>query len=234
MALEGGPYYSFTPAISLFVDCKTPEEIDTLWAALSKDGKIRMDLGSYPFGERFGWVQDKFGLTWQLNLARKPQAVSPFLMFVGDQHGRAEEAINRYVSLFTNAAITSIAHYGPDEDGPEGTVKHAVFTLEGGQFEAIDSHWPHAFTFSGAISFMVLCHTQQEIDHFWDALCDGGTPEQCGWLRDRHGVTWQIVPAHIAEMLSGPDPDRTKAVMDALLDMVKIDLATLERAYRGE
>ena len=113
-ALNGGPQYNFTPAISFFVNCETTEEIDDLWENLLDCGTVLIELGKYPISEKFGWIQDKFGVSWQLNLTKIEQKISPFLMFVGQQKGKAEEAIDFYMSLFDNSEIIEILHYGPE------------------------------------------------------------------------------------------------------------------------
>ncbi|HET7616328.1 MAG TPA: VOC family protein, partial [Bacillales bacterium] len=125
MALNGGPHFKFTPALSFFVDCETEEEIDALWEKLSAGGMALMELGEYPFSQKFGWLMDAYGLTWQLSLSGKPQSIAPFFMFVGNQHGRAEEAIQFYMSLFEDSKGGHIDRYSAGEPGQEGTVKHA-------------------------------------------------------------------------------------------------------------
>src|SRR6266508_3848041 len=139
IALNGGPQFKFTPAISFFVKCKTQPEIDDLWKKLSSGGTVLMELDKYPFSERFGWVQDKFGVSWQVNLAGRAQTITPFLMFVGKQHGRAEEALKFYISLFKRSRIGKIVRYAAGEEEPAGTVKRATFFLDGSQFMAMDS-----------------------------------------------------------------------------------------------
>src|SRR5690349_21905435 len=148
MALDGGPAFKFTPAISFFVNCETEEEVDHLWEKLSDGGMALMPLQKYPFSEKFGWIMDRYGLTWQVNLGARSQKITPFLMFVGKQHGNAEEAMNFYTSLFKNSSVERVERYGAGEDGENGTVKHAVFRLNGQEFMAIDSNAAHPFTFT--------------------------------------------------------------------------------------
>lgn len=231
IALNGGPQFSFTPAISFFVNCDTTEEVTALWDKLVTGGMVLMELGTYPFSEKFGWLQDKFGVSWQLNLGSETQKIVPVLMYVGDQHGRAQEAINFYVSLFADSAITHMAHYDADEGEAEGTVKRASFTLHGQQFGAMDSGRDHAFTFTPAISLLVNCQTQTEVDNLWEQLTAGGHEEPCGWLRDRFGVSWQIIPTLLGELINDPDPVKAQNVMQAMLQMKKIDSQVLQEAY---
>ncbi len=231
MALNGGPEFTFTPAISFFVICETQEEIDALWEQLSAGGKVLMELDKYPFSEKFGWIQDKFGISWQLNLANLKQKIAPFLMFVGEQHGKAQEAINFYTSLFKDSNIIMIAPYGAGQDEPAGTISHARFTLNGQEFMAMDSSREHRFTFTPAISFFVNCETQDEVDEFWEKLSAGGEKGQCGWLEDKYGVSWQIVPTILGEMMNDPDAEKARKVTQAMLQMQKIDIQGLRQAY---
>jgi predicted 3-demethylubiquinone-9 3-methyltransferase (glyoxalase superfamily) len=233
-ALNGGPYFKITPAISFYVNCESNEEIESLWAILSDGGISLMGLGQYPFSEKFGWVQDKFGVSWQLNLAKRTQKITPFLMFVGDQHGKAEEAMNFYTSIFNDSHIGEIKRYGAGEMGAEGTVMHGTFYLNGQEFMAIDSHFPHAFTFTEGLSLFVNCETQEEVDELWEKLTDGGTIQQCGWLKDQFGVSWQIIPTLLGKLLSDPDPVKSKRVMEAMLQMKKINSEQLVKAYEGK
>lgn len=229
IALNGGPYFTFTPALSFFVNGDTEEEINETWEKLTAGGTVLMEMDTYPFSEKFGWVQDKFGISWQLNLASSKQKIAPFFMFAGQQYGKAEEAINRYISLFPNSSINEIER---NEDA-EGTVKRAAFTLAGQDFIAIDSGIEHSFTFTEAISLFVTCTTQEEVDTLWEKLSEGGEQGQCGWLKDKYGVSWQIVPTALGEMLNDPDSVKSKRVMKAMLGMKKIEIEGLREAYEG-
>jgi predicted 3-demethylubiquinone-9 3-methyltransferase (glyoxalase superfamily) len=232
MALNGGPYFKFTPAISFFVNCETKEKIDGLWEKLSTGGTVLMELGQYPFSEKFGWLMDKFGVFWQLNLAEGRQKINTYLMFVGGQHGKAEHAVHFYVSLFKNSSINHIERFGVREVELEGTVKLALFNLHGQGFMAMDGGLEHSFTFTPAISLFVNCESQEEVDVLWDKLSEGGEREDCGWLKDKFGVSWQIVPVELGEMLQDKDPGKVKRVMKALLQMKKIDIDSLRQAYK--
>jgi predicted 3-demethylubiquinone-9 3-methyltransferase (glyoxalase superfamily) len=232
IALNGGPQFKFSPATSFFAECETREEVDEMWKKLSKGGTILMELAAYPFSEKFGWVQDKFGVSWQLNLAGRRQTITPFLMFVGEQHGKAEEAMSFYISLFKDSSVTKIERYGAGDAEAEGTVKHARFALNGQQLMAMDSGKEHPFTFTPAISFFVSCETQNEIDYFWEKLSAGGEKDRCGWLKDKFGVSWQIVPPILGELLDDKDEEKSERVMKAMLEMDKLDIRALRRAYQ--
>ncbi len=230
IALNGGPLFTFTPAISFFVNCASEKKVNELFHKLSVGGEILMPLDKYPFSEKFGWLNDKFGVSWQVNLSDSSHKIVPFLMFVGQQHGKAEEAINLYTSLFKNSRIQKIVHYGAGETESEGTVKHATYLLNGQEFMALDSNGNHNFTFSLALSFVVNCETQDEVDDFWEKLSEGGEKGRCGWLKDKFGVSWQIIPTVLGELLRDKDPARSKRVMEAMLKMDKIDINALKQA----
>jgi predicted 3-demethylubiquinone-9 3-methyltransferase (glyoxalase superfamily) len=237
MLLSAGPYFKFTPAVSFLVACSTKEEVEALWQGLSEGGMALMELGEYPFSEKYGWIQDKYGLSWQIMFAggEIKQRITPTLMFVGDQYGKAEEAMNFYVSVFHNAKLGDILRYGKGEEPDrEGTIKHAAFTLEGQGFAAMDSARSHDFSFNEAVSFMVHCDTQEEIDYYWDKLSADPKAEQCGWLKDKFTVSWQIVPTIMNEMFKTKDEKKMARVTQAFLKMKKFDIAELEKAAEGE
>ena len=233
-ALNGGPLFEFTPAISFIVSCETAGEVDELWERLSDGGTPLMPLDAYPFSPRYGWIQDRYGVSWQVMLAEggARQAIIPSLLFVGDVCGRAEEAIRFYTSVFGDSEPLSIHRYGPGrEPDREGTVMFADFTLEGQVFAAMDSAHDHDFTFNEATSFVVRCETQEEVDHYWERLSADPKAEQCGWLKDRFGVSWQIVPTALFELLARPEADGTGRVVEAMLRMKKLDIRELREAY---
>lgn len=153
------------------------------------------------------------------------QKITPFLWF----DTQAEEAMNFYVSIFKNSKIGSVTRYGEGGPGPAGTVLTAAFELDGQEFVALNGG--PQFKFSEAISFLVSCETQEEIDEFWEKLSAGGEESQCGWLKDKYGLSWQIVPPVLSEMLQDKDPEKAKRVMEAMLQMTKLDIPTLKQAY---
>jgi predicted 3-demethylubiquinone-9 3-methyltransferase (glyoxalase superfamily) len=200
-AISAGPMFKLNPSISLLVKCNTKEEVDALWGKLSEGGSAMMELGSYPFSERYGWTADKYGLSWQIMfVGDKPvtQKITPFFMFVGRNHGKAEEAINFYTSIFSNSKIGAIQRYGQGEE-PEkdGTIKLGNFTLEGQDFAVLESSHDHQFFFNEAFSLMVNCENQEEIDYFWGKMSAVPEAEQCGWIKDKYGVSWQIISCNV-------------------------------------
>lgn len=236
IALNGGPHFSFTPAISFMVICETEEEVNNLWHKLSAGGEILMPLDSYEWSDRYGWTEDRFGLSWQLyrgDIEAVGQKIVPSLMFISET-GRAEEAINFYTSLFKNSEIEGILRYEEEEEQPTDTVKHAQFRLNDEVFMAMDSLPVHDFGFNEAISLLIQCETQEEIDHFWNNLSAVPEAEQCGWLKDQNGVSWQVVPAVLPEMLLDSDPGKVERVTDAFMQMKKLDIVKLEEACKGK
>jgi predicted 3-demethylubiquinone-9 3-methyltransferase (glyoxalase superfamily) len=237
MLISAGPYFKFTPSISIRVDCNTKEEVMFLWEKLSDGGRVLMPLDSYPFSEKYGWTEDKYGLSWQIMYAADlsiTQKFTPTLMFTGDQCGKAEEAIRYYATVFGNSTVGEILYYGEGEapDTP-GTIKHAAFMLEGQAFAAMDSANINEFSFNEAISFIVNCNTQEEIDYYWQKLSFFPEAEQCGWLKDKFGVSWQIVPTIMENMLHTEDPEKLQRVTQAFLKMKKFDISELIKAYEG-
>jgi predicted 3-demethylubiquinone-9 3-methyltransferase (glyoxalase superfamily) len=237
MAISAGPLFRFNPAVSFHVKYGTREQVDALWEKLSKGGTVLMELGAYPFSERYGWLQDRYGLSWQINCvgaAKITQQITPVLMFVGSMAGKAEEAIRSYASVFRNGTVEVLARYGKGEEpDKEGSLKYASFSLLGQEFGAIDSAHQHNFSFNEAISFIVPCDTQEEIDYYWEKLSADPKAEQCGWLKDRYGLSWQVTPTAMGEMLKTKDAKKLAAVTAAFLKMKKFDIAELRRAYEG-
>lgn len=250
MSISAGPYFRFNPSVSfvvnfdplLFNGSASPEKearnkIDQVWEKLSEGGNVLMPIDKYPFSERYGWIQDKYGLSWQLILTDPKgdprPSIIPSLMFVGKNAGHAEEAINFYLSVFNDSKLGQLHRYGPSQQpDKEGTVMFADFMLEKQWLAAMDSAHKHDFNFNEAVSLMVNCHTQQEIDYYWKKLSAIPEAEQCGWLKDKFGLSWQIVPDTLEDMLADKDSRRVARVTQAFLHMKKFNLAELENAYQ--
>ena len=246
MAISAGPYLKLNPAISFMVnfdpskDAQAAEHLDALWELLSEGGKPLMPLQEYPFSKRYGWIEDRFGVSWQLILTNPEGEDRPFiipsLLFTGDAYAKAEEASDFYMSVFKDAKRGTMARYPAGmEPDKEGAVMFSDFMLEGQWFTAMDSspERGHTFTFSGAFSLLVQCDTQEEIDYFWQKLSAVPEAEQCGWLQDAYGVTWQIVPRRVQEMMAQGTPEQVARVTQAFLPMKKFDIAALEAAFEG-
>jgi predicted 3-demethylubiquinone-9 3-methyltransferase (glyoxalase superfamily) len=242
MAISSGPSFKFNPSVSFQIKCATKNEVDALWEQLSPGGKVLMPLDTYPFSARFGWLEDRYGLSWQVmqtSGGAAAQKISPMLMFVGAMCGKAEEAINFYASMCAGAPCrprgetkaTVLDRYSSGEQpDQEGTLRYAQFSLFGQDFAAMDSAHAHNFKFNEAISFLIPCDTQQEIDYFWNQLSAHPDAEQCGWLKDKYGLSWQVAPAVMGELLGGNDTKRVERVTRAFLKMKKFDIAALKQA----
>lgn len=245
MAISAGPLFKFNPSVSFIVNVDPSrekdarEKIDALWEKLSQDGTVLMPLQRYPFSERYGWLQDKYGLSWQLILSdpegeERPPIV-PSLMFVEAVCGKSEEAINFYTSVFSQrgeSKVGNMVRYAKgQEPDKEGTIMFADFMLHGQWFAAMDSAREHLFTFNEAISFIVYCETQEDIDYYWGKLTAVPEAEQCGWLKDRYGLSWQVVPTTMDEMMKSADDEQIARVTEAFLKMKKFDINALQRAY---
>lgn len=245
MAISAGPLFKFNPSISFIANFDPSREknarnmIDEVWNKLSEGGTALMPLDKYPFSERYGWIQDKYGVSWQLILTNpdgEPRpAIVPSLMFVGDNCGKAEEAREFYLSVFRNAKPGVLFRYGPDhKPDKEGTVMFTDFLLENTWFTAMDSAYEHSFNFNEAISLLVSCETQEEIDYYWEKLSAFSEAEQCGWLKDKYGVSWQISPATLDEMMTKGTPEQRDRITQAFLKMKKFNIAELQKAFQGE
>jgi predicted 3-demethylubiquinone-9 3-methyltransferase (glyoxalase superfamily) len=231
MCLNGGPEFKFNPSISFYVICNSEEEIDRIWKSFMQGGSVLMPLDKYEWSNKYGWLSDRFGVNWQLSfggIEDVTQKISPVLMFTGDQCGKAEQAFEFYISIFKNSRVKSIARYLKGENDVEGTIKHAQFILDKQIFMAMDSSFSHQFSFNEAVSLVVECETQDEIDYFWEKLTEGGEEIQCGWLKDRFGVSWQVVPSVLGQLMS--DPSRAERVTAAFLKMKKFNIEELINA----
>jgi predicted 3-demethylubiquinone-9 3-methyltransferase (glyoxalase superfamily) len=232
MGLNGGPMFKPNASISFTVICETDEETNELWKQLSADGMVMMPLNKYDWSERYGFVQDRFGVCWQIMKGKYSdvnQKITPTLLFVGNSFGKAENAVNFYTEVFPQSSIDGILLYTKEEGEAAGTVKHSQFILDKKVFMAMDGAGNHPFAFNEAISFVVDCETQEEIDFYWNKLtADGGQESQCGWLKDKFGVSWQIVPTVLGKLMT--DPERSQRVMQAFMKMKKFDIATLMNA----
>ncbi len=242
MAISAGPLFKFNPSVSFLVNFDPSiikdarEKIDEVWNKLSDGGQVLMALDKYPYSERYGWVQDKYGLSWQLILTdpkvdERP-IIMPSLLFVGDSYGKAEESIKFYTSVFKGSKIGAMMRYGPgQEPNKDGTMMFADFKLLDTWFAAMDGAGEHNFSFNEAISFMVNCNDQKEIDYYWKKLSAVPESEQCGWLKDKFGLSWQITSVAMDEMLTNGTREQVDRVTQAFLPMKKIVIADLEKAY---
>lgn len=212
-ALNAGPEFPLTPALSMMLtfdpsrDEDAAGHLDRMWEALLADGEVLMDLAEYPFSPRYGWLRDRFGMTWQLILtdpAGDPRPfITPSLLF---PHGRslAGRAIATWTSLFADSSTGISAPYPPDAGQAPGALSYADLTLEGQWFAVMDSGVPQDFTFTEGVSLVVACEDQEEIDRLWEGLSAVPEAEACGWCKDRFGVSWQVVPRDLDTLMERP------------------------------
>ena len=231
MLLNGGANAKPNPSISFFNICTSTDELEAAWKRLSENGLVMMPLDKYPWSSKYGWVQDRYGVSWQLMEANDQNPVSevfPSLMFVGEYNGKARAAVTFYTSLFENSSVQHIATYGPGEGDTEGNVKYAEFSLDGSKMVAMESSMEHNFQFDWGVSLVITCDTQDEIDHFWEGFTAKGQASKCGWCQDQFGIWWQVVPSILSKYMA--DPVKAPKVMDAFLKMTKFDIEAIERA----
>lgn len=232
MCLDGGPLFTINPSISFYCTLDDHATAEATWQQLGEGGTVLMPFQAYPWSPAYGWLQDRYGVSWQLTLAgtdRPAARVMPQLMFTGPAAGRAEEAMRLYTGLFEASGIDALVPYEEGDQDTPGLVKHARFHLGDNHLLAMDSARGHDFTFNEGVSLFVSCRDQAEVDRYWDALTFGGGVEsQCGWLKDPFGVSWQIVPANLPELLgAGP------AVVQSFMTMRRIDIAELQRVGKS-
>jgi predicted 3-demethylubiquinone-9 3-methyltransferase (glyoxalase superfamily) len=239
VAINGGPLFTFNPSLSFFVVCETEEETDKVWSKLMEGGKVMMPYQKYDWSEKYGWLSDRFGLSWQISYGKISdvgQALTPSFLFVGEQCGRAKEAIEFYTSIFKDSSVGRIHKHPAGGQEIEGTIAHAQFTLAGQQFMIMESAMKeHKFGFNEAISIIINCEKQEEIDYYWEKLtADGGQESQCGWLKDKFGVAWQVDSTELTRMLKDKNKEKVGRVTNAFLHMKKFDIEELKQAFEGE
>lgn len=232
MLLNGGDIFKANPSISLMYLSMSKDEITRLWNVFSDGGNAMMPLTEYPFSPMYGWIEDKFGVSWQLYTAHDEnhiiQKLVPTLMFTGINNGKAEEAANYFTSIFPYSNLRGILKYSGEAGEIEGNVQHGEFVINDYLLMMMDSSMMHDFSFSEGVSLVVECDYQEEIDAYWEALtANGGEESMCGWLKDQFGISWQIVPRELPKWLK-----QSPKVQDALLKMRKLDMKILQEATK--
>ena len=237
MLLNAGPQFEKNPSISFLINCASEEDVQHYWDLLSEGGMALMELDSYPWSKKYGWIKDKYGTNWQLYFGEmQEQRLVPTLMFMHQNNGKAMEAMEFYTSTFPNSKIERVLKYkdgGENGENPEN-VQHAQFVINNYMLSCMDSSFDHKFDFNEGISLVMMTNDQKETDHLWNTLISGGGRESmCGWLKDRYGVSWQIVPKRLIELMNDTDPAKSQKVVQAMLKMQKIIIADLETAYNS-
>lgn len=238
MLQDAGPQFEKNPSISFMVNCFAEEEIEKYWHQLSENGNVLMALDSYPWSKKYGWIQDRYGLSWQLMLSEKKdfeQKIIPTFMFVNENCGKAQIALDFYTQIFPNSKVEYIMKYGEGHPAKENPnyIAHADFTLDHYNFSLMESSAHHHFNFSEGISIVIMTDNQEQTDYLWNSLiANGGNESMCGWLKDQFGVSWQIVPKRLLELgIFAENKEKGKKVFEAMMGMRKIIIKELEEAY---
>lgn len=203
IGINGGPYFLPNPAISFTVICDSREEINALWQKLILGGASIIDLGHYSWNAYYGWVQDQFGYTWQLQLGnggKTQQHILPNLLFCGMHQNQCSQALQYYQKIFPEFQRHQLLRY-PSGD-LEGKIQNSIFSLNHLKFIAKDSPHRHIFDFNESVSFVIPCKTQQEIDYYWNYFTEHGSESWCGWCKDVFGISWQVIPNNLAQILA--------------------------------
>ncbi|GAB4413368.1 MAG: VOC family protein [Bacteroidia bacterium] len=227
LALNGNPGTPISPAVSYFVYCGGEAEIDRLYAALSEGGKVLMPLQGYDWSARYAWVEDRFGVNWQLDIdpVRSTQTIVPCLLFANEKMHRAQAAVEAYTRIFPGSRKLMETPFPPESGVATGALMFAQVKLGDFLLNVMSSTQAHDFDFSPGNSIVVTCDTQAQIDYFWEQLGQGGSFDRCGWLKDAFGVSWQVVPSVLPQLMA--DPARAPQVVAAFLQMQKFDIAAL-------
>lgn len=241
MLLNGGPHFTKNASVSFLVICDTEDEVQKYWDQLLEGGIALMPLDSYSWSKKYGWVHDKYGVSWQIFLGEKAsdQKVIPTLMFIHENNGKAMQAMELYTRIFPNSKIGNILRYGEGSEGhpiaePAENIQHAHFEIDGYSFFCMDNSYDHQFDFNEGISMVVMTDDQKQTDLYWNFLIsDGGRESMCGWLKDKYGFSWQIVPKRLIQLMSDQDQEKAQKVVQAMMKMQKIIIADLEAAYNS-
>lgn len=240
MGISAGPYVTKNPSISFMLVFAEEEknEFTKIWETLIDGGRALMPFQKYDFSELYGWVEDKYGVSWQLYMTEESaeeieNRIIPAMMFINDNLGKAEEAMNFYINIFKDSKEDGVYYYpGNMEPNLSTHIAQGQFELARQCFSLMDSAMKHEFNFSEGVSLLVKCEDQAEIDYYWDKLSHVPESEECGWLKDKYGVSWQIMPKVMDEMVENGTPEQLRRVTDAFLKMKKFDIAELEKAYQ--
>lgn len=241
MLLNGGPQFKKNASVSFMVICETEDEVDQYWNQLIDGGMALMPLDSYSWSKKYGWLKDKYDVTWQIFLGENQtgQKIIPTLMFIHENDGKAMTAMEFYTKTFPNSRIGNILKYGDGSEGHPATedpenIQHAHFVIDDYSLFCMDNSYDHQFDFNEAISMVVMTDDQEQTDHYWNTLTsNGGRESMCGWLKDQFGFSWQIVPKRLIQLMSDPDPVKAQKVVKAMMRMQKIIIEDLEKAYNS-
>jgi predicted 3-demethylubiquinone-9 3-methyltransferase (glyoxalase superfamily) len=236
-AINGGPLFKINPSISFMIICDSTYEAEQFWDRLAANGQVLMPIDKYEWSEKYGWLQDQYGVSWQIYTGPRNehnQKIVPMLMFTGKQNGMAKEAIEYYTRIFKHSKIDGVMNYPLGGQDSTDHIAHAQFQLSGQVFSAADGGVTvHKFGFNEGVSLVINCTTQDQIDYYWDQFTAAGQEIQCGWLKDKFGVVWQVVPVQLEEMITDPDQKKVDRVTKAFMSMKKFNIRELEEAFEG-
>ena len=236
-AISAGPMFKINPSISFFVYCSSDSEIERLYNKLSENGSVLMPLDKYPWSNKYAWVQDKFGVSWQLDIdsIHSDQKIVPAILFANEKAAQVKNAVDFYCSIFQKSKILMESPWDESAGMPKGSLLFAQFKLNGYIFNAMSGGaMKHEFDFNEAVSFMIYCKDQKEIDNYWAKLTAGGQEQPCGWVKDMFGVSWQVVPVEMDEMMRTKNKEQLTRVTEVMLKMGKFDLDLLRKAFNNE
>jgi len=236
MAINAGPMFKINPSISFYVYCGSINEIERFYQELSNGGMVMMPLDKYPWSEKYAWVQDKYGIIWQLDIDDiiGYQKIVPSLLFANEKFDKVREAVGFYTSIFPDSKIILEAPYDKSAHLPDDTLLFAQFKLDSFLMNAMSSILKHDFDFNEAVSLMINCETQEEIDYYWNKLTDKGEEQQCGWIKDKFGVSWQVVPTEMDKMMMTTNQVQLDRVTVAMLKMIKLSISGLRKAFDND
>jgi len=237
-AISAGPYFTFNSSISFMVACETKEEVDRLYNILVEGGSELMPLDTYDFSEWYAWISDRYGLNWQIMLVDnigEHKKIRPCLLYGMEVCGKTQDAMDYYSNVFSDSKIANINRYidgqALDQRAKINYAELEIFDLE---LVMMDHGYGGEATFDEAISFMIRCEDQIEIDYYWDKLSFVPKAEACGWVKDQFGLSWQIIPKMMDELLSSATKEELESVTKAILKMKKIDIAALKKARKED
>ena len=241
MFLNGGPQFEKNASVSFTILCETEEELQKYWTQISENGNVLTELSEDLRSKKYGWVRDQFGVTWQLNFSgnQDDQKIIPTLMFVHQNNGKAKQAREFYTSIFPNSSIGGVLNHntggGNQKAEVGGNLHRADFKIDHYSMICMENSHEYQFNFNEGISMVVMTDDQKETDHLWNSLIqNGGKPSMCGWLIDQFGLSWQIVPKRLLELMNDfEQPDKAQNVIIAMLSMEKIIISDLEEAYNS-
>ena len=237
-AISAGPYFTFNSSISLMVACETKEEVDRLYHSLIEGGSELMPLGTYDFSQWYAWICDKYGLNWQIMLVEninEHKKIRPCLLFGLEACGKTQEAMDYYTSVFPKSKVGYVNHYQEGESHDiRAKINYAELEIFNLEMVMMDHGYGGDAIFNEAISFMIQCEDQKEIDYYWEKLSFVKEAEACGWVKDQFGLSWQIIPKIMSELLSNGTKQELERVTKAFLAMKKFDIAALEKARNGD